>query len=56
MSRLNFSVNAHDNAPRRRGYNPRGRVAMRASYNASGLYLLSVVLAMIATFAIVWYA
>lgn len=56
MSRLNFSVNAYHNASRRRGFNPRGAIALRASYNNSGLYLLSVVLAMIATFAIVWYA
>ena len=55
MSRLNFSVNAYERAPRRRSYNPRGKVAMRTQAYMSGLYLLTVVTAMIATFAIVWY-
>lgn len=56
MSRLNFDVNRYQQAPRRRSYNPRGKVAMRAPIYLSGLYLFAVATAMLVSFAIVWYA
>jgi len=56
MSRLNFSVNKYDNGPRRRSYNPRGKVALRTPLHLSGVYLFAVATAMLVSFAIVWYA
>ena len=56
MSRLNFDVRRYQRAPRRRSYNPRGKVAIRTPVYLSGLYLFAVATAMLVSFAVVWYA